>query len=172
MDGASRAKALAAWIARLRQEWPHIRIEAVEQAPDATLAVGTEVQVRTRVQLGSLSPEDVAVEFYLGRLNPAGDFINAISAPMNPVGKDSRGSFSFEAVTTCARSGIHGFTVRIRPHHPDLSVPFLPGLICWADGAPVRQFTHMTKFVLNQSERALILGAAPERTFSVCEDMR
>jgi len=35
-DGASRAKALAAWIARLRQEWQNIRIEAVEQAPDAT----------------------------------------------------------------------------------------------------------------------------------------
>ena len=76
-DGASRAKALAAWIARLRQEWPLIRIEAVEQAPDAILAVGTEVRVRTRVQLGSLSPEDVAVEFYLGRLNPAGGFIDA-----------------------------------------------------------------------------------------------
>jgi starch phosphorylase len=135
MDGASRAKALAAWIARLRQEWQHVRIEAVEQAPDATLAVGTEVKVRTRVQLGLISPEDVAVEFYLGRLNPGGGFIDAISAPMNPVGKDSRGNYLFEAATPCARSGLHGFTFRVRPQHPDLSVPFVPGLICWADGA-------------------------------------
>ena len=129
-DGASRAKALAAWIARPQQEWQNIRIEAVEQAPDATLAVGTEVGVRTRVQLGLISPEDVAVEFYLGRLNPAGGFIDAISAPMSPVGKDSRGNYLFEADTSCARSGLHGFTFRVRPQHPDLSVPFITGLIC------------------------------------------
>ena len=135
MDGASRAKALAAWIARLRQEWQHIRIEAVEQAPDATLAVGTEVRVRTRVQLGLISPEDVAVEFYLGRLNPAGGFIDAISVPMKPVGKDGRGNYLFEATTPCARSGLHGFTFRVRPQHPDLSVPFVPGLIRWAERA-------------------------------------
>ena len=133
-DGASRAKALAAWIARVRQEWPHIRIKAVEQTPNASLEVGAEVLVRTRVQLGSLSPEDVAVEFYLGRLNPAGDFINAISVPMKPVGKDSLGNSFFEAATPCARSGLHGFTFRVRPYHPDLSVPFLPGLISWAAG--------------------------------------
>jgi len=23
--------------------------------------------------------------------------------------------------------------VRVRPNHPDMSVAFLPGLICWAD---------------------------------------
>ncbi|HKM58891.1 MAG TPA: alpha-glucan family phosphorylase [Chthoniobacterales bacterium] len=134
-DGASRAKALAAWIARVRQEWPHVRIEAVEQTPSATLPVGTEVHVRTRIQLGSLSPEDVAVEFYLGRLNPSGDFINAISEPMKPVEKENRGTFLFEAATRSTRSGLHGFTFRVRPYHPDLSVPFLPDLICWADSS-------------------------------------
>ena len=135
MDNAARAKALAIWVARLHQEWPHVRIDAVERGPKGTLAVGTKVQVHTRVQLGSLLPEDVAVELYLGRLNPAGDFIHAILTPMEPVEKDDRGNFSFEAVTTCPESGMHGFTVRIRPHNPDLSVPFLPGLICWADAA-------------------------------------
>jgi hypothetical protein len=98
------------------------------------VAVGTKIQVRTRVQLDSLLPQDVAVELYLGRLNPAGDFIHAVLTPMEPVEKDNRGNFSFEAVTTCPESGMHGFTDRIRPHNPDLSVPFLPGLICWADG--------------------------------------
>ena len=75
------------------------------------------------------------MEFYLGRLNPGGGFIDAISVPMNPVGKDSQGNYLFEAATPCARSGLHGFTFRVRPQHPDLSVPFVPGLICWADGA-------------------------------------
>src|SRR5271165_5298700 len=133
LDNAARAKALAIWVARLHQEWPHVRIDAVERGPKGTMAVGTKVQVRTRVHLSSLLPQDVAVELYLGRLNPAGDFVHAVLTPMEPVEKDNRGSFSFEAVATCPESGMHGFTVRIRPRNPDLSVAFLPGLICWAD---------------------------------------
>jgi starch phosphorylase len=133
-NNAARAKALADWGARLRQEWPHVRIEAVERGPERSLAVGAKVRVRALVQLGSLSPQDVSVELYFGRLNPAGDFINAVSTRMEPVEKDNRGNFSFEAVTPCPQSGMHGFTVRVRPHHPDLRMPFLPGLICWAGG--------------------------------------
>jgi hypothetical protein len=29
-------------------------------------------------------------------------------------------------------SGQHGFTVRVLPHHPDLTTSFQPGLIVWA----------------------------------------
>ena len=137
MDSAARAKALAIWIARLHEEWSHVRVEAVEVGPKRTLTVGEEVQVRARVQLGSLLPQDVVIELYLGRLNPAGDLVEAVVTPMKPVDRDDRGSSSFEAVTACPRSGMHGFTVRIRPDHPDLSVPFLPGLICWADAARI-----------------------------------
>ena len=32
------------------------------------------------------------------------------------------------------------FTVRVRPHHPDLTVPFVPGLIRWADGVRMEAF--------------------------------
>ena len=32
-----------------------------------------------------------------------------------------------------AHSGLHGFTVRVRPSDPELSVAFVPGLICWAE---------------------------------------
>ena len=132
MADASRAKALAGWIARLREEWPCVRMEAIEQGPEGALMVGAKVPVRARVQLGALEPGDVAVELYLGRLSPAGEFIDAVSIQMEPVEKGSRGDYLFEAITSFPESGIHGFTVRIRPHHPDLSVPFLPGLICWA----------------------------------------
>ena len=136
-DNAARAKAHAVWTARLHEAWSHVRVEAVELGPKRTLTVGAEAQVRACVQLGSLLPQDVAVELYLGRLNPAGDFVEAVVTPMKPVDQGDGGNFSFEAVTACPRSGMHGFTVRIRPAHPDLSVPFLPGLICWADAARI-----------------------------------
>ena len=30
------------------------------------------------------------------------------------------------------RSGMHGYTVRVLPSHPDLSESILPGLVKWA----------------------------------------
>ncbi|MBV8215427.1 MAG: alpha-glucan family phosphorylase [Verrucomicrobia bacterium] len=133
-DQAARAKALAAWISRIRQEWPRVRIDQLERGPQSSVAIGNKILVRGAIQLGALCPNDVAVELYLGRLNPAGDFIGATCTPMVPVQNDGKGGFTFEALTICAESGRHGFTVRVRPYHPDLNVPFLPGLICWAAG--------------------------------------
>ena len=131
-ENAARARSLAAWTAHVRQEWPHVRIEGVEQGPSATLPVGTDIRVRARVRLGSLSPRDVAAELYLGQLDAAGDLLGAAAIVMTPAERDGGGNWLFEATTPCARSGLHGFTVRIRPSHADLAVPFLPGLICWA----------------------------------------
>ena len=91
--------------------------------------------MQARIQLAALSPEDLAVELYVGHLNPAGDIVNAVSVPMKARERDRQDMFLFEAVTPCTRSGRHGFTVRVRPYHPDLVAPFLPNLLCWADGA-------------------------------------
>jgi starch phosphorylase len=134
-DGAGRARTLAAWVTRIRQAWSEVRIETVEQPADGALPVGTSFRTRARVRLGSLLPEDVRVELYLGRLDPSGNFTDAASIPMQPASHEGNGDFWFEAGASCARSGKHGFTVRLRPDHPDLTVPFLPGLISWAEPA-------------------------------------
>jgi len=136
-DNAARAKSLAAWIFRVRQEWPHVGVETVEQGPSATLPVGTIIQARARVRLGALSPQDVAVELCLGPLNTDGDIVDAAAVPMKCEGQDRNDDCVFVASTPCARSGLQGLTVRVRPHHPDLPIPFLPGLIRWADAGTI-----------------------------------
>lgn len=57
---------------------------------------------------------------------------------MKPAGQAGEGCHVFEAAAACAKSGLHGFTVRVRPDHPDLTAadgvtPFLPALIAWAE---------------------------------------
>jgi hypothetical protein len=43
------------------------------------------------------------------------------------------GVWTFNAITVpCPRSGLHGYTVRVTPFHPDTPKAFLPGLITWA----------------------------------------
>jgi len=132
-DSATRAKAVAHWLERVRQEWPQVRIEAVDGAPALELRVGATTRVSARVSLGALTPEDVQVQLYLGRLDPTGEIADAQAIPMNPAGRDERGRHLFEATAVpCCRSGLHGYTVRVLPHHPDLTQRFLPGLITWA----------------------------------------
>jgi starch phosphorylase len=106
----------------------------LERGPQSSVAIGNKILVRGKIYLGAPSPNDVAVELCLGRLNPADNFVGAIPIGMAPVQNDDKGNFTFEAVSTCSYSGRHGFTIRVRPDHPNLNVPFLPGLICRAAG--------------------------------------
>jgi len=132
--GGAQARSLAAFIARVQAGWPQVRIELVEGGPEHTLPVGACMTARAHIRLGDLSPEDVAVELYLGRLSPSGEIVDARCEPMKPAGRDAEGRYVFVAQgVQCSRSGLHGYTVRVRPHHPDLTEDFLPGLIAWAE---------------------------------------
>jgi hypothetical protein len=55
------------------------------------------------------------------------------SVAMHPE-ESNGGDYVYAGETTPAESGLHGFTIRVRPSHPDLWTSFVPGLIAWADG--------------------------------------
>jgi starch phosphorylase len=96
--------------------------------------VGTKTRIGARLNLGALKPEDVAVELYLGRMDPKGEIVDAQPTSMQPVRQVDQGKYLFEAsAVPCCKSGLHGYTVRVLPHHPDLPTRFLPGLVTWAD---------------------------------------
>jgi len=132
-DGAVRARTLAAWLERIEKEWQHVRFESVERGAGATLPAGSRVHARVRIQLGALTPGDVVVDLYIGRLSSAGEIVQAGAFPMAATSSNGAGGYTFEVEALCARSGLHGYTIRVRPKHPDLAVSFIPGLICWAD---------------------------------------
>jgi starch phosphorylase len=132
-DEMARAKALAAWKTRVQSDWSQVRVEKVETESFRELQVGDEFDAKARVHLGSLTPEDVRVELYLGRVDADGNLEEAEATPMQPVGPDKAGSYLFEAIAvTCFASGRHGYTIRVLPYHPDLTTLFLPGMIVWA----------------------------------------
>jgi starch phosphorylase len=132
LDGAERAKALADWRARLYAAWHRVRVNGVEAGPGDQLQVGQNMRVRARVSLGDLRPDDVAVQFYTGRVDAAGSIVDAEAIPMLPLGPEGD-EYIFEVGSVpCRQSGLHGYTVRVLPQHPDLVTPFLSGLIVWA----------------------------------------
>ncbi len=136
-DNAHRARELSATIDRIRREWPEVWVANVEDSPADTVSVTSTVPVRAKVHLGRLQPQDVRVELYVGRVNMNGDLVEGKSVAMRSCGRDPDGNYDYEVETSIASSGLHGFTVRVRPNHPDMSAGFIPGLICWADESHV-----------------------------------
>lgn len=132
-DGLARAKALAAWKGRLQKYWPRVRVEAVGGDPIKDVQVGGEFRVQAKVYLGALTPDDVAVELYLGHVDAAGEIMEAKATLMQAVRPEGEGTYIYQAnAVTLRGSGLFGYTLRVLPRHPDLTAPFLPGFIVWA----------------------------------------
>jgi starch phosphorylase len=136
-NGAARARELAAAMDRIRSEWHNIWIGAVEDGPKDNVPVASTIRVRAKVHLGRLAPQDVAVDLYIGRVGPNDELMEGRTVPLHAEGKDAQDTYNYVGETAMARSGLHGFTVRVRPSHPDLTVAFVPSLICWAEEARV-----------------------------------
>ena len=135
-DDAAEANLLAEWRNRITSGWSQVTIGAVEADAAAELPVGTPIRVRARVALGPLTPADVRVELYLGRLNVAGDIIDPGTTRLLPPADTTvfRGEpVLFEASgVACPMSGLHGFTVRVRPELPDTAAPSVALPVTWA----------------------------------------
>ena len=129
----TRAKSLAAWKERVVSGWPLVRVEEVKTELKSELQVGDEIRATARLNLGDLKAEDVTVELYMGRVDAGGSFASGEGTAMRPVKIEKGGIHCYEVNGFSARkSGLHGFTIRVLPHHPDLRTPLLPGLIVWA----------------------------------------
>ena len=117
----------------MRQAWSQIRIEAIEAGDLAELKVGGEIRVQARVRLGALTPDDVRVELLVGRVNADGDLVDVGATPLKSISSQAESVYVYEAsAIPCHISGLRGYTLRVLPHHPNLTTPFQPGLIVWA----------------------------------------
>jgi len=140
-NNALRARELSAAMERIRREWQDVWIARVDNGPTKAIPVAQTMRVRAQVHLGRLSPQDVVVELYAGRVDTRGELFEGHAVAMEAAGRDAEGNYNYVVETSVSRSGLHGFTVRVRPNHPDMSVAFLPGLICWADESRIASAT-------------------------------
>ena len=134
-DNALRVRELTAALQRIRNEWRDVWVGEVEEGPADSISVASSMRVRAKVHLGRLTPKDVTVELYAGQVNMNGDLVDGHAIVMQPEGQPVDGTYDYSVETAIARSGLHGFTVRVRPSHPDMTARFVPGLLCWADPA-------------------------------------
>jgi starch phosphorylase len=125
--GNERARSLASWKSRVQAGWDGVKIVSVETGAAVT-DLGTARKVEAVVELGSLSPDDVAVELLHGTVGPNDEIDAPHRVTMDPGGDGGRyvGEFA------CETAGRYGFTVRVVPAHTDLTTPLELGQIAWA----------------------------------------
>ena len=130
---AERTRRLSAAMERIRSGWHDVWVAKVEDGPENTVPVSSSMRVQAQVHLGRLTPDDVLVELYVGLVDGAGNLVEGRAVAMQTGAQTDGETYVYSAETSMHRSGLHGFTVRVRPANPDLPVNFVPGLICWAD---------------------------------------
>jgi starch phosphorylase len=130
-EAYTHAKGLSTWKHKLAGNWSSVRIDHVEANDAGELPVGSKVQVRARIHLGSVKPDDVAVELYHGRIDPSGQLMEGSAETMSCREHVENGSFWFDGQIPCTRSGQLGYAIRVVPKHPDLVHRYDTGLICW-----------------------------------------
>jgi glycogen phosphorylase len=129
-DSSSGARRLAAWRERMQEAWPQVSASS-SVAGDGPVAVGSDVRVDVRVNLGGLSPDDVRVEVVAGVRN--GDGLSPRSVVEGVHEGRAGGRERYLAVVPTASSGRLACAARVVPLRPDGAGPEPDFLIAWAE---------------------------------------
>jgi len=126
------------WKDNVSRNWDQVAISKVESHDGGRVSVGQSVGVTASVFLGALTPRDVRVELYFGRLDPNDEVIDAAPIPLPEVHDLGNGSFSFKGTITRRRSGRYGYSVRVLPAHHAMAHPWEMRLVRWPSGQTAR----------------------------------
>jgi phosphorylase/glycogen(starch) synthase len=116
----------------IRKGFADVKILQAWVADVSSLRVGDTLDVRVEVDLGALTPEDVAVELVLGHAGPQRDLDKPIVLTLDPHGAAKGPVRTFEGQHHMATSGSYAYGLRVRARSTsdlDLSTR---DLVIWA----------------------------------------
>jgi starch phosphorylase len=131
-DAYQPPKQLAEHLERVKASWDDVYVEELPELTEPSLDVGDRLEAEAVVHLGALSPEDVRVELYYGRINSRGEIDDASRQPMDGEPVDAEETrYRFRGTIKCDQAGRQGYAVRVLPRHELLVHDFIPSLIEW-----------------------------------------
>ncbi|MCL6753937.1 alpha-glucan family phosphorylase [Nostoc sp. CCCryo 231-06] len=134
VDNYAPAKELAAWKEKLSEHWFDITIKDIDvSAASDDIEVNQTVAVKAKVDLATLTNNDVQVELYQGAIDANGDIVNAVTVVMDYQGEDAQQLSIYTGNITYTASGLQGLSLRVLPKNPHLANAYEPRLIAWAE---------------------------------------
>ena len=129
----AEAVEISRWKARIRHDWPQVRISDVHLASEDRLSVtvGEKLSVTARVHLGDIDPKFVRVQAYFGEA--ANSTIGKASIiDLDDSKKADKGDYLYTGAISATESGAYGLNVRVSPVHSLLTQAHELRLITWA----------------------------------------
>ncbi|MGM0453937.1 MAG: alpha-glucan family phosphorylase [Thermodesulfobacteriota bacterium] len=130
-NDAREARQLLEQRQRLNQLWPNVVVHQPISETDVPFRVGDEFEVATEVELGELTPDEVEVELYYGRVRSAEELADSGVVKMSVDQDMGDGKFRYTCHVPCEYAGRFGFTARVMPRGDDY-VKYTPGFLTWA----------------------------------------
>jgi starch phosphorylase len=124
------AKGLGDWTRKVMEHWSQVEVLQVDCSKEGPLIWDEEMEVRAKVRLGGLSPDEVACEVYFGPLTAQGDYSERHTQPMQ-AGQGENGVFDFSCTVKAQFTGRMGVNVRVVPYHEHISSKYGLRLVVW-----------------------------------------
>jgi starch phosphorylase len=123
------ARALAAWKSQVREAWGSVRVDHVESVGVADAPeLGSTLELRAFVSLGSLPPDSVDVQVVHGRVDESDQLAESRVVSLRFAETYEGGRHRYDGEIKLERTGPFGYTARVVPHHELLSGPAELGL--------------------------------------------
>jgi starch phosphorylase len=133
-DGLAKAREIAAWKSVVERGWAGVKVESVEEGRSGAHRVGEGFTLLATVRLGDVSPKDVAVEAYHGPLDATREVRRGQAVALTLEASLGGGRHRYAGTIACDRSGMQGYSVRVRPSHPEACDLLGTGLMTWWQG--------------------------------------
>ncbi len=133
-DGGAVARSHVEQRKRFKAQWHKIKMPfPLSDKEIASLHVGDQFTLTSEVELGKLTPDDVDVQVYYGRVDHQNRIVKQSHKTMTVDADLGEGRFRFKHTITCSRSGRFGFTARVTPRGDNWKTE-MPGFMTWAEG--------------------------------------
>ncbi len=132
-DEYKLARELAERMTNLQLHWDQIAVREIISNHSRQLHVGEPLPVEAVVHLGDLTPEEVCVELYHGRIDSQGNIEHPDRREMQVIKRSAENaSWRYAVQAECRMAGRQGYAVRVLPKHKALVHEFLPRLVRWS----------------------------------------
>jgi starch phosphorylase len=111
------------WKENIMNKWSNVHVfseKSNNQLNHLDSMVGEWISLRAKVQLDSLTPNDVAVQLFYGKVGKDQKIENPKTLDMEFVEKLPNDTFSYSVKIKIQESGEYGYTFRVIPKNPDV----------------------------------------------------
>ena len=126
----SKAKELADWKHRVRECWPHVHAQRIDE-PSDTMFRDETFEVKVAVDLAGLSASDITVDCLVGTLDWDGQFERHSCFQLGTDEQQHDGKTVYSLSVTLADSGKQCYKLRVYPYHTSLGQRFETGAMLW-----------------------------------------